>query len=334
MRRMVKQRGLSLIELMVSLLLGALLLAGLVAIFQQGKMSSIQDEAIARMQENGRFALRHLGRELSMLGFWGGLLRLEEDPAFLKKSDATAGDDCATDWMLDLEVSAEFENDATASPYPDCISDADVLDGTDVVAIRRVADRPARWFDETGALDEDSTTLTAGGLYFKTNQVEGEMYSAADGTDDQSDGLVGDALSKIFQYLPQVLYVRPWAVTAGDGIPTLVREVLRGNDMQAEPLVEGIESIQVEWGIDGADADLVPDYYDDEPGVADLSAAVTARIYVLVRSLEPVTGYLNDKTYRLGSKTIAATNDAYYRRVYATTVQLRNAEKFKMQAID
>jgi type IV pilus assembly protein PilW len=61
---------------------------------------------------------------------------------------------------------------------------------------------------------------------------------------------------------------------------------------------------------------------------------VTARIFLLVRSINPVTGYVNDKTYNLGSKTIAAKNDAFYRRVYSTTVQLRNSEKLQMSASD
>ena len=139
--------------------------------------------------------------------------------------------------------------------------------------------------------------------------------------------------SNVRQYQPQIFYVRP--DSAGeDGIPTLVRETLQGDDMRAEVLVEGVEDMQIEWGVDGADDDLAPDHYTADPDNAELADAATARIFLLVRGIRPVTGYVNDKTYKLGRKTVAARNDAFYRRVYSMTVQLRNSEKLQMSSPD
>ena len=69
-----RQSGLSLIELMISLALAALFLLGIVVLFQQSKSSALQDEQIARMQENGRYALRVLSRELAMMNYFGGIV--------------------------------------------------------------------------------------------------------------------------------------------------------------------------------------------------------------------------------------------------------------------
>jgi type IV pilus assembly protein PilW len=55
---------------------------------------------------------------------------------------------------------------------------------------------------------------------------------------------------------------------------------------------------------------------------------------LLVRSVEPVVGYVNDKTYDLGGEIVGPFNDAFYRRVYSTTVQIRNSPKLKFRIME
>ena len=57
---------------------------------------------------------------------------------------------------------------------------------------------------------------------------------------------------------------------------------------------------------------------------AELQDAVSTRIYLLARSVEAVPRYTNSKIYRLGDLTLGPFNDRFYRRVYTTTVLLRN----------
>ena len=335
-----KQQGLSLVEMMIALLLSALTLSGAVMLFQQSKSNSVQDEQVARMQENGRLALRVLSRELSMMGFWGGMLDLS-DPGNIDLSGALpVGTDCLTSsggWMLKFTgspstaiPSLQLTDEATNSPYPGCIDDAEILDGADVLAIKRVADQPAMKVSAAGA--EDGTVDT-NAVYFKTNTVVGAFYEASGAGDEGPTGAVPNP-NRIYQYLPAVFYVRPYSRAVGDAIPALVRETLVGDSMAAQPLVEGVENLQLEFGIDGNDADLSADFYTGTPTAAELRNAVSARIYVLVRSVDPVAGYVNDKTYNLGSTPIDATNDAFYRRVYSTTIQMRNADKLKLYALN
>ena len=69
------RRGFSLIELMVALTLGLVLTAGLVQLFSSTKVTFNTNDALARVQENGRFALESLKRELreaGTLGFCAG----------------------------------------------------------------------------------------------------------------------------------------------------------------------------------------------------------------------------------------------------------------------
>jgi len=335
-----RQYGLSLIELMISLLLAALVLLGVVVLFQQSKSTALQDEQVARMQENGRYALRVLSRELGMMNYFGGMIDVDPDPLVLSTNRLTIGTDCNTDWMIALATPIEFSDkdsgtDQVANPSYSCIANAQIAAGTDVVAIKRVGDLPVRSWDSDGNLVAGSVSLTAGTAYFFTNGTVAALYTAGGGTDTCTtcSVTVPQFSSNIRQYMPEIFFIRPNS-SGSDGIPSLVRETLEGSSMQAQVLVEGVEDMQIEWGVDGTDTDLAPDYYTNNPDGAQLSRAVTARIFLLMRSVNPVTGYVNDKSYNLGSKVVAAKNDAFYRRVYATTVQLRNSEMLQMSSAE
>jgi type IV pilus assembly protein PilW len=65
------QTGISLIEIMISLLIGAFLLGGVLQIFIGSKQTYRMQENLTRLQENGRLALELIGRDIRMTGYWG-----------------------------------------------------------------------------------------------------------------------------------------------------------------------------------------------------------------------------------------------------------------------
>lgn len=67
----LRQRGLTLIELMVALSLGAFLVLGVVNVFVSSKKSSQVEYALARVQENGRFALDVLSDDIRRAHYSG-----------------------------------------------------------------------------------------------------------------------------------------------------------------------------------------------------------------------------------------------------------------------
>ncbi len=67
----IKSRGLSLIEIMIALAIGSLLLLGLVQVFSASRAAYQQSEGMARTQENARFAMDFLQRDLRMAGHFG-----------------------------------------------------------------------------------------------------------------------------------------------------------------------------------------------------------------------------------------------------------------------
>jgi len=68
-RNSIWQGGLTLIEIMVALLIGAFLLAGVIQIFIANKQTYRVQENLSRIQENGRFAVDYLSRYIRMAGY-------------------------------------------------------------------------------------------------------------------------------------------------------------------------------------------------------------------------------------------------------------------------
>ena len=64
-------RGVSLIELMIALLIGSLLILGLVQVFSASRTAYQLSEGMSRVQENGRFALDYLQRDIRLGGHFG-----------------------------------------------------------------------------------------------------------------------------------------------------------------------------------------------------------------------------------------------------------------------
>lgn len=68
-----RQQGLSLIELMVAVVLGLILMVGIIQVFISSKQTYSNNEAKARMQENGRFALDFISRSARLAGYVEGI---------------------------------------------------------------------------------------------------------------------------------------------------------------------------------------------------------------------------------------------------------------------
>ncbi|WP_258223915.1 prepilin-type N-terminal cleavage/methylation domain-containing protein, partial [Stenotrophomonas sp. HMWF003] len=67
----MRQAGLSLVELMIAMVIGLLLMLGVIQVFIASQAASRLSEGVARVQENGRFALDFLERDVRMAGHMG-----------------------------------------------------------------------------------------------------------------------------------------------------------------------------------------------------------------------------------------------------------------------
>lgn len=308
------QTGFSLIELMVALLLGLLLMSGIIAVYLESKRGFVQDEAIARVQENGRYALRLLSREIAMAGFFGGVTELD------KVTSPAGGSACQT-WLLDPDEVIEVYDDAdggeTTAFSDDCFSAAIDGVGTDILAVRRASDAP---LIQNGEWEDGFSSLT-GGRYYLHNESSGLGTSEiAEGEDINTSALTSPgSTADLWAYYGRIYYIG-----TENGVPSLcVRSV---QNTAQTCLVNGIESLQVELGVDG-DGDAIPEkFVSDHVAAGDVEAdtVLSMRVHLLVRSLAPVrTSAAQSRTWNLGNQTLT-TNDQFYRRVFTTTVPRNN----------
>jgi type IV pilus assembly protein PilW len=150
-------------------------------------------------------------------------------------------------------------------------------------------------------------------------------------------------IADIRRYVLRIYYVAN-NDKAGDGIPTLkYRELSASSGVMAFgtplSLVQGIEQLQIEYGLD-TNADGDADVYTAAPDsylgcaaaacVVNWASVVSAKLFVLSRSIDVSPGHTDTKSYVLGNKadgsanSFAAFGDGYKRRVFQEAVRLQN----------
>lgn len=317
-------RGLSLIELLVSLVLGIILSGGIVSTYMSAKRNALYEEQMARMQESGRYAMRLLSRELKMAGFFGGI------PSTDELSPRLVGADCSDQgWALDggssLDLvnnfSGQFESVSLNATVFTCLNSATIQPNTDLLAIKRTAGEASLM----RGVPADGLTLSTGEIWYLRVVSESSHEWIKMRPLDLLDVAGFEPSSGYWEAISRILYIRRYSDSSdqSDDIPTLCMETLAGNEMTSRCLIEGVEDLQLEFGID-TDADDVPNQYKSAPTADDMQRIVTAKVHLLLRSISTVPGYQNTTTYALGEKILEPRRDAYLRRVLSSTVLLRN----------
>lgn len=69
--RQLRQRGFSLVELMVAILIGLIILAGVVQVVVTSRTTFFGQEEMSFIQENARYAVDVIGRDIQSAGYWG-----------------------------------------------------------------------------------------------------------------------------------------------------------------------------------------------------------------------------------------------------------------------
>ena len=325
-----KARGFSLIELMVSIVLGMIILAGATSIYLASKRSMTEGEQVAAISENGRFALQLLNTAVRHVGFFGG-----SNPADIREDGmAAVGDDCtgvAAAYDTDNAFFAVRATGTTPVTVQGCITDA--LANTDVLVIKGVA--PSPLFD---ADPDDPSATRDGVISFPTGLNAEDVYVIAnsesgillDGADTAPSVSVGTEFAQgvAWPYRMQIYYIRQ---PAGGGAPMLSRKVLQWDStagamaVQTQDLVQGVENIHYLFSYD-SDGDGEVDALGDAAAVQAADAwnlVMSLQVFMLVRSDVADPNYTDEKTYNLGD--ISVTPGGNVRRILLNTdIAMRN----------
>lgn len=347
-----RQSGVTLVELMVGLGVGVLLLFGVGLLFTQNKQSYRQNEELARLQEDARFALDELSRDLSMAGFMAEIV----DSSILFVGNTTADRDvfegaltatvnncgptgAVRNWFYDfrngIAETAMLAGDniatgAGAQALFSCIDPAEFQPGTDLIGIKRTGGVPSGTVNLTEGINDPAPV---GRLYIRENGSRGVLYqspefpTAAAGA--SAERIVPEPFNE-WEYTPRIYYVRNFAVTPGDGIPTLCRITPQNTGAAGRPpahtrecIAQGVEDMQLELGIDTND-DGAANVYVANPSADDLVRTVSLRIYLLMRTQGVDVGHTDNRSYVLSNKAAYTPNDRFHRRIYASTVVIHN----------
>jgi type IV pilus assembly protein PilW len=326
------QRGFSLVELMVALVVGLLLVSGLAVLFANSSQSSSEFDKSVRQIENGRFAVDVLVEDISMAGYFG------EAAA---STHAALGDPCDTSAVVGPALDGLRSGSPAALPLPiegltpsqaealTCLPDH--KPGTPALVLRRL----------------DTTAVAVGGmtgnlLYMQASHNPSDLNATylvsaipSSLTLKAKDG----STNKVRRYLSRIYYVASCNECGQDTVPTLKRAELRGAAYAVAPLSEGIDQIAFDYGFD-TNNDGIPDEWRGlnapasdvlltDIGSLGWGNVVAVRVHVVSRTTEASSGFSDVRTYSVGldntaTLTVGPLNDAFKRRAYTSTARLNS----------
>ncbi len=346
-KRNVEQKGFSLIELMVSLVIGLILIAAITQVFVGSKVTYSMQAGLSKIQENGRFAMAFLARDLRQAGFSG----CTSNATFVNTvRDASGAVPSYADFSDNVGGADNMNGTDSYSRTP--------LAGTDVIEVR--------FSDPNSGCDIDSHNPSAASIQCEANHEfkQGEILVVTDCTHtavfQQSNTNNNNTISVIvhnvgggsitpgnctkglgtpldcsttngtpYQFnngtVLRMTFYRYYVANNSLGEPALYREAITNSSgtagVSASELVEGIENMQILYGEDTS-GNGTADYYVPFDEVSDAEGIISVRVSIVVRSIEEnlVQG---TQTLSFNGSTVNYT-DGRLRKVFTSTIALRN----------
>lgn len=374
-RRLARNcEGISVIELMIALALGVIILLGLVSMASNSSQTDAEVTRMARQLDNARYALEVLNDSIGHAGFYGYFVELNP---VASGTDLPVGTDDSSIWAPCESDIGKFDDSiyfnqvmslpvqgyqgAASSPLS-CIDDDDYQPLTDVVMIRRFSSQAEAWGDIPKVSDDEKKRI-----WVQTVMGEGPLFEKGEDSDDFSEAEGGyvDKITGLTEMPARRLIIEIYFISPcnrfesgqtkctadaddGDPVPTLKRMSLNISDSDptkaflVEPIAEGIENMQLEYGLDTTDPALFIATGDPHPfgapneyqpaGHANLNetsewaTVVSARVTLLARNRDASPGYADPKTYSLPEGNFTPTGAAagFRRNLYIRTIQVIN----------
>lgn len=361
-----RPQGFSLVELMVAMVLGLILSAGIIQLFVGSKQTYRFHDAMSRVQENARFAIDALNYDIRMAGNLGCTAYVENfnntldgppaefNPGAGIQGWEAVGTGAGSSYNLPAYTAAVVDASGHANWATSGGAQLDIgtlsVPGSDIVRIWRTDPNATTITDIVPGIDtvitvtpgsniqnDDILLLTdcqsadwvqACAFDSGTNQATlssasgcspGNLSSAPVLT--QIDGQAVKLESFIYYVgkrnndsnSPPGLFRRP----LGTGV---ANSAAAGD---AEEVVEGVESMQVLYGIDTG-TDRMVDAYVTADNVNDWNAVLSVQIALLMVANESSDDISGATSYVVGDSTATATADRHLRQVYNTSITLRN----------
>jgi len=326
-----KQHGLSLIEIMIALLIGAFLIGGIIQIFINSKQTYRMQEGLSRLQENGRFAISFLTRDIRMADFWG----------------------CSKKGLDNITNNLDHAGTGYDTALHGFVKGITGTNGvTDTITLRGAVNSGINVVSPFGPQASATLQITAGAnltqgeVVLVTDCLQGDIFQISNAnpgsgvvvhntgsatqpgnynvTNPGCPGANAHCLSKV--YKDDALIYKMQSITysiqnGASGQPALFRSV----NGTAVELIEGVENMQIFYGED-SDGDNTPNYYVDA-GVAglDMDKVISIRISLLLHSIDDnITSKFIGYKFPFGDSAEVTPTDKRLRKVFTSTIAVRN----------
>lgn len=337
-----QNKGMSLIELMVAMVIGMLMMLGAVTLFSSNKRIYKEQNHMGRLQENARFAIEILIRDIRMAGYSGCADNISDvnnwvngsgtDDNLYSFQNAIEGSESAANWQ------PSNSNDQTSS----------IVAGTDGITLRYMKpsgltiDEPFHPPTAAAIFTNSPDGLSIGQVVavtdcsnadiFQITNLQSSSTTKTTVTHNSGTGTPGNsqqALSKTYGDDAQFLVLvsrRYYIAQNANGLPSLYR--LENTETTGTELIEGVERMEILYGVDST-LDTVADSYVNAAGVTGAGGwdnVVSVQIALLFQTVDQdFRSELDTKTYTLlNSAAYDPVDDHRRRRIVTNTVQIRN----------
>ena len=331
MRRFSKQMGISLVEILVALVISLFLLAGIIQVYVGNKTTFAFTNALAEIQENGRFALDTMSQDLRLVNQWGCISFDPDDTDNINNALTAPYNTVLHDFVGDLPNGGRMVDGTNNTG----------LNGSDTLILR--GGKPGQTNVEapfTDATDQrlftdTINTIGPGDIILVARCGENDLLIEAEAdilsvtsvvpgtTSDQR--LINLDTNKSQQFQNDAMVIELQAVTysiatGASGRPALFRQEFNA---AAQELIDGVQDMQILYGID-SDNDQFPNQYVTSNNVPDpdFEDVVSIRIMLLLQSIDDFVTEA-PQTYSYNGATITPV-DRRLRQVFTTTIALRN----------
>lgn len=338
-------QGLSLIELMIAMLISMFLLLGLIQVFSASREAYRLSEGLSRVQENARFAMDYLQRDIRMAGHFGCV----NDQSRLQTPGALNSQFTAASLNFNVSIRG-YDGVPPAADIPALTPTP--LAGRDSLVLRFLSGNGI----PVTALAGNSISFNAA----KWNVLTGEgvanpvLFGIADctsadvfaATAASASGVTAPAAVVLDRYGaspeggPTMLYRAEalvyYIANGAGGRPSLFRGRINANGapiVPSEELVEGVEDMQFRYGQDALNATTgtPTGYISTQNTATGVGAAAVdwrrvgqVQVALLLGSPDRASSAQAATPPALFGVATAVAADGRYRSTYEMTIALRN----------
>ncbi|MCD6706281.1 MAG: PilW family protein [Thiobacillus sp.] len=340
-----RQRGFSLVELMIAMTIGFIVLAGIGYLYVESRQAFRSMDNLSRMQESARYALEIMSRDIRMAGYRGCASSSGDFNNTLNNSGTTAYnfglpingyDGGGVGWTPALPADTGGLN----------FTNPPILAGTDAIILRGAFGGGVTVTKEPGKTSADikvtaPNDLEPGDIVMVTNckaasvlQItapygkgeENVVHNTGAGTPGNSTKDLVENYSKSGGELIKMQSKSYFIRNGASGRPALwqfdnYKPVVNG--VNPAEITEGVENMQILYGIDppGAPEGVVESYVKAD-AVTDWNQVAAVRISLLVTGNDDNVATSKQK-YNYNGALVEAP-DRRLRQVFTSTISVRN----------